>query len=430
MPPKASKRARSPDTVTANEMIPITWDHSPSDVAAWKKAENSLLYLDLHSDNAHTRACEAAAGGVVKVAGFDMDDTIVFSKSGKVFAQGRDDWKFLHHTIPAKLQTLHKDGFRIVFFTNQSGIGGKAWDEGKANDIRGKITDIGNALSIPISAWIAAKEDNFRKPGLGMWEHFTATLPGKAALVDMVSSFYCGDAAGRSILTMAGRKKDFSCSDRKFAINARLPFYTPEHYFLRTPEDPNAPIHWDGPSPTELRSMPTTYPKPSYHAAAAELVVFVGFPGCGKSTFFRRFFGPHGYVHVNRDTLKDVAKCLAATSAALAAGKSVVVDNTNPTADDRKQYVDLAKKHSTAAAPIALRAFNFTASKELAFHMNVVRDRAGISPRVSSVAYNIFKGKYQPPTAPEGFSEIVNVDPVADFTDLPATVAAKFHMLT
>lgn len=214
-PKRASKRGRSPDQVSDN-LIPVKWDHTPSDVSAWQR-EDSLLFLDLHSTDTLIKTAEAKTKHV-KVAGFDMDDTIVMSKEGKVFAKGRDDWKFIDPSVGAKLQNLHQDGFRVVIFSNQSGIGGKAWDESKANEIRGKIIDIGNALSIPISAWIATKEDKYRKPGLGMWEHFTARLPHP---VDHTASFYCGDAAGRKILTIAGRKKDFSCSDRKFAINAK-----------------------------------------------------------------------------------------------------------------------------------------------------------------------------------------------------------------
>lgn len=43
----------------------------------------------------------------------------------------------------------------------------------------------------------------------------------------MKESFYCGDAAGRK-----GPPKDFSDTDLKFAINVKLPFLTPEEYFL------------------------------------------------------------------------------------------------------------------------------------------------------------------------------------------------------
>jgi bifunctional polynucleotide phosphatase/kinase len=50
--------------------------------------------------------------------------------------------------------------------------------------------------------------------------------------VDRDSSFYCGDAAGREQGWTAGRKKDFSCSDRLLAINLGLAFNTPEETFL------------------------------------------------------------------------------------------------------------------------------------------------------------------------------------------------------
>ena len=45
-------------------------------------------------------------------------------------------------------------------------------------------------------------------------------------------SFYVGDAAGRLKDYKKGAKKDFSCSDRKFAMNLKLDFFTPEEYFL------------------------------------------------------------------------------------------------------------------------------------------------------------------------------------------------------
>ena len=72
------------------------------------------------------------------------------------------------------------------------------------------------------------KDDN-RKPGVGMWEYFLKNLNGNMK-VNMKKSFYCGDAAGRP--KTADHKKDFSDTDRKFAINIGIDFYTPESYFL------------------------------------------------------------------------------------------------------------------------------------------------------------------------------------------------------
>ncbi len=49
---------------------------------------------------------------------------------------------------------------------------------------------------------------------------------------DLKSCCYVGDAAGRPKNWEPGKPRDFSCSDRKFAANIGIQFYTPEEYFL------------------------------------------------------------------------------------------------------------------------------------------------------------------------------------------------------
>lgn len=48
----------------------------------------------------------------------------------------------------------------------------------------------------------------------------------------MLSSFYCGDAAGRVAKWAPGKKKDHSMADKLLAENLGLKFYTPEEFFL------------------------------------------------------------------------------------------------------------------------------------------------------------------------------------------------------
>lgn len=49
--------------------------------------------------------------------------------------------------------------------------------------------------------------------------------------IDLADSFYCGDAAGRPLGWAPKKKKDFSSSDRLFAMNIGIKFVTPEEHF-------------------------------------------------------------------------------------------------------------------------------------------------------------------------------------------------------
>ena len=73
-----------------------------------------------------------------------------------------------------------------------------------------------------------------------------------------------------------------------------------------------------------------------------EVVIFIGSPGSGKSTIWNTYFSD--YVRVNNDTLKTHDNCLKLTSESLKAGKSVCIDNTNPSKEKRADFVELAKE--------------------------------------------------------------------------------------
>jgi bifunctional polynucleotide phosphatase/kinase len=63
-------------------------------------------------------ANSSSKNGTVKVAGFDMDGTLIEPKSNKKFGTGPTDWKFWDDSVKTKLSELHKEGFKIVIFTN------------------------------------------------------------------------------------------------------------------------------------------------------------------------------------------------------------------------------------------------------------------------------------------------------------------------
>lgn len=71
------------------------------------------------------------------------------------------------------MQDLHKNNYKIVFFTNQAGIGlGKM----KKADFKNKIEKIINKLDLPIQVFASTGKGIYRKPAPGMWDSLTKNV--------------------------------------------------------------------------------------------------------------------------------------------------------------------------------------------------------------------------------------------------------------
>jgi predicted kinase len=82
-------------------------------------------------------------------------------------------------------------------------------------------------------------------------------------------------------------------------------------------------------------------------AMDVELVILVGLQASGKSTFFReRFAATH--EHVSKDLFRNNRnrnrRQRELVEAALGAGCPVVVDNTNPTVQERRLLIELGRQ--------------------------------------------------------------------------------------
>jgi predicted kinase len=139
-----------------------------------------------------------------------------------------------------------------------------------------------------------------------------------------------------------------------------------------------------------------------------ELIVFVGLQASGKSTFYRANFS-ETHVHVSKDLYPRSAKKdrrqTEEIEAALRSGRSVVVDNTNPTVEVRAPLISLGR-----AAGAKIIAYNFRSSVRGAVERN--RNREG-KERVPDAAVYITASKLRPATAEEGFDEVrtVSIEP-------------------
>uniref|UniRef100_A0A671TKY6 Polynucleotide kinase 3'-phosphatase n=1 Tax=Sparus aurata TaxID=8175 RepID=A0A671TKY6_SPAAU len=365
----------------------------------WQQIGNLMLYT------------AAGVKGSDKIAGFDIDGCIITTKSGKVFPTGPDDWKILYHEIQPRLASLLRKGYKVVFFTNQMGI---ARGKLRPEVFKSKVEDILTRLQLPVQVFVAAGPGIYRKPVMGMWNHLCEKA-NDGVTVDQKQSFYVGDAAGRPENWAPGKKKkDFSSSDRLFALNIGLEFHTPEEYFLGWKR---ALFNLPNFDPRKIDSTAKLYdpPSASLTSGQTEVIVAVGFPASGKSTFFHTHVIPKGYVYVNRDTLGSWQNCVSACERALKEGRSVAVDNTNPDPESRKRYVDVAK-----AAGVPCRCFQFSASLEQAKHNNRFREMTPSNSKhakVNDMVFHSYKKHFVPPALSEGFSEILQVHFVPDFKD-------------
>ena len=132
------------------------------------------------------------------------------------------------------------------------------------------------------------------------------------------------------------------------------------------------------------------------------MIVFVGSPASGKSTFWKTHLSD--YIRINRDTLKSRERCLKEAEKAMEKGDCLVIDNTNPTKRDRQYFIELAKDFGNfiesfyfiTCFPLGydVRAFFFNIEKNLAFHLDSLREinkyRQHFSGKVGAIPIHFF----------------------------------------
>ena len=146
---------------------------------------------------------------------------------------------------------------------------------------------------------------------------------------------------------------------------------------------------------------------------APSVLVLVGLPGSGKSTFYAALeaLAPSEYVRVCQDVLKTKPKCEKAAKAAIDEGKVAVIDRTNVDAKQREPWVGLA---SSLGVPVT--AVYFDVPPPLC--MERVKSRTDHETNPPAFVVNMMKGRLRAPSAAEGFSRVDTVSTPQDVTQL------------
>jgi predicted kinase len=139
-----------------------------------------------------------------------------------------------------------------------------------------------------------------------------------------------------------------------------------------------------------------------------QAIIFIGVQATGKSTFFKeKYFDTH--VRINLDMLRTRHREKLLLDACLQAKQSFVVDNTNPTTEDRMRYILPAKE-----AGFEIIGYYFGSHISASLQRN--RQRKG-KQRIPEEGIRAIYHKLQLPAYQEGFDKLyyVNINPQGQF---------------
>lgn len=278
-----SRPTSSPVSHGANKKVPPQTFTTPH--LSWARRHETLLITTTSLPPPILHADYTSGTKKIAIAAFDLDSTVVKTQSQTPFPKDGSDWMWFNSFVQGNMralvrhQTINKSKrhaavydlvnqesvspvFRrflkatnpenipyfVAIISNQGGVIIKE-DTKRYNHFKERLDHIAEALEIPFWCYAATRaqtvkkqpaakngkgssqqpaapkeKDIFRKPECGMWYELMADAESMGLQVDLERSFFVGDAAGR--------KNDFSDSDREFAKTLDLQFFTPEEFFI------------------------------------------------------------------------------------------------------------------------------------------------------------------------------------------------------
>ena len=130
--------------------------------------------------------------------------------------------------------------------------------------------------------------------------------------------------------------------------------------------------------------------------SSKEMVIFIGIQASGKTTFYHEQLAQ--YAHISLDILHTRNKERIALEECLALGKSMVIDNTNPTMADREGYISKAKENGYHIA-----GYFFRSCISDCVERNEKREGKAKVPRTAIAATS---NKLEMPSYAEGFDKL------------------------
>ena len=326
----------------------------------WEERDNNVHVYK--SDNFKSRE-------KYRILILDLDGTLTARKNGKNPSYpdpDPDNWLFLGD-VPKVLNDYKRKKYNIFILTNQG------WGDKYKNIILDRMNNIKNKL-LEINGWTPFfivvnskdKSNIYRKPNIGSLKIIKELLniSDNSNISKIIIS---GDAIGSGDEYPPYQYAD---TDKKYYENVfknynNVTFIRPLDLFPSNKEELIQDINED-------------------------VVIMMGNPGSGKSTFAKELSEEKGYVHMEKDIMNlTSAKYKKYAEECLNNNKKIIIDMTNTKVENREIWITLANKHNLTSAIvwsiISGQPFNNLRTEN----------------KISSIVYNVYSKNFQEPTENE-----------------------------